>query len=148
MKKIINKNWILILTFLVITDFAHAIDFSGFITNSINKIIVNLSYLSFAFAIVFFFWGIFQYVLSFSTDASNKRKEGLNKILYGIIAIFVMVSFWGLLAFLMNSINLDGNSSWVKSNLRFGGGDSSSGGWMDAGAGGVRYDDHRSDLGE
>jgi len=47
-----------------------------------------------ALAVLFFVWGVFQFVASAGDE--EKRTEGRNKMIYGIIGIFVMVSVWGL----------------------------------------------------
>lgn len=47
-----------------------------------------------ALALLYFFWGLAQYVL----NASNEEKKGKGKeiMIWGIIALFVMVSVWGI----------------------------------------------------
>lgn len=58
-----------------------------------------------AAAVVFFLWGVFQFVRA----AGNEEAQtvGKNHIIYGIIGIAVMVSLWGLVNFLTGSANLD-----------------------------------------
>lgn len=58
-----------------------------------------------AAAVVFFLWGVFQFVRSAGDEEA--RKTGKNHIIYGVIGIAVMVSLWGLVAFLTGSANLD-----------------------------------------
>lgn len=48
-----------------------------------------------ALAILGFFWGVFRY--GFSSDSEEKVQEGKTIMLYGVIALFVMVSIWGIL---------------------------------------------------
>jgi len=50
----------------------------------------------FGLAMIYFFWGIAQFILHDAGD-SKTRDEGKKKILWGIIAIFVMFSIWGIL---------------------------------------------------
>ena len=47
-------------------------------------------------AIIAFFWGLIQYLFS----GSELKKEGLSKMLGGVVAIFVMVSIWGIIRLL------------------------------------------------
>ena len=47
-----------------------------------------------AFAVVIFLWGVLKYIRS--SDNPDQRTEGRELMVYGIIAIFVMVSLWGL----------------------------------------------------
>lgn len=57
-------------------------------------------------AVIYFFWGIGQFILH---DAGNdkSREEGKKKILWGIIAIFVMVSLWGITAWIGQVVGID-----------------------------------------
>lgn len=73
------------------------IDFKG-LTNDIIKAV-------FALATVYFFWGITQFILN---DAGNDktRDEGKRKILWGIIALFIMFSIWGILRFIGDATGL------------------------------------------
>ncbi|MEX0652243.1 MAG: hypothetical protein WD509_02640 [Candidatus Paceibacterota bacterium] len=51
-----------------------------------------------SFAVLGFFWGLAQYILS-SKD-SAKIKDGRNIMVWGIIALTVIFSFWGILRLL------------------------------------------------
>lgn len=48
-------------------------------------------------AIVAFFWGLIKYLVNMGDEAA---KEGIRIMLWGIIAIFVMVSIWGIIRLL------------------------------------------------
>lgn len=58
-----------------------------------------------ALAVLFFMWGVFQFVKSSGNE--DDVTEGRNRMIYGIIAIFVMVSVWGLVNLLDNTFRLD-----------------------------------------
>ncbi len=53
-------------------------------------------------AIVVFFWGLIRYVLA----AGEAKAEGLQIMLWGVIAIFVMVSIWGIIRLLQNTFKV------------------------------------------
>jgi lysylphosphatidylglycerol synthetase-like protein (DUF2156 family) len=53
-----------------------------------------------ALAVVVFFWGLVRFV-SESSDAHG-HSEGKERIIWSLIALFVLVSIWGILA-LMNA---------------------------------------------
>lgn len=55
-------------------------------------------------ASVIFIWG----VVSFVTAAGNeeKRKVGRDRILWGLIGLFIIVAFWGIVTFIANSLGL------------------------------------------
>jgi len=58
-----------------------------------------------ALAVLFFMWGVFQFVKSAGNE--DERTEGRNRMIYGIIGIFVMVSVWGFVNLLDNTFRLD-----------------------------------------
>ncbi len=55
-------------------------------------------------AMVYFLWGVSQFILHGGDE--TKRSEGRQTMIYGIIALFVMVSVWGLVALLTNTFGL------------------------------------------
>lgn len=55
-------------------------------------------------ATVAFIWGVIQYFLN--PDNEEKRKKGKEYILWGLIALFVMVSMWGLVALLSDTFGV------------------------------------------
>ena len=55
-------------------------------------------------AVIFFLWGVFQYVRSAGDE--DAQKEGRAHIINGIIGIAVMVSVWGLVNFFTRSAGL------------------------------------------
>jgi hypothetical protein len=55
----------------------------------------------FILATVAFIWGVIQYFLN--AENEEKRKKGKSFMLWGIIALFVMVSVWGLVGVLSNT---------------------------------------------
>ncbi len=55
-------------------------------------------------ATVAFIWGVIQYFLN--PDNEEKRKKGKEYILWGLIALFVMVSMWGLVALLTDTFGV------------------------------------------
>jgi fumarate reductase subunit D len=58
-----------------------------------------------ALTVLFFLWGIFRFVMA--GGDGEQRKEAQGYIIWGIIALFVMVSVWGLVNILVRSVNLD-----------------------------------------
>ena|SRR3989344_3052423 len=51
-------------------------------------------------AVVLFLWGVLTYVMAGADD--EKKKNARNFMIWGIIAIFVMVSVWGIIEILTN----------------------------------------------
>lgn len=54
-----------------------------------------------ALALLYFFWGVAEYVRSIGDSG---KTEGKSKMLWGIIALFVMFSVWGLVSFVSSDL--------------------------------------------
>ncbi|HEY4509127.1 MAG TPA: hypothetical protein VJC13_02490 [Candidatus Paceibacterota bacterium] len=52
----------------------------------------------FGIALIYFFWGSAQFILE-SGDV-KKREDGKQKMIWGIVALFVMFSIYGILRFI------------------------------------------------
>ncbi len=57
-------------------------------------------------SLLYFFWGVGQFILH---DAGNDktREDGKKKMLWGIIALFVMFSLFGILRFIGDSLGVE-----------------------------------------
>lgn len=62
-------------------------------------------------AIVVFFWGLIKYLLH--DGSSEDAHKGVYQMIWGIVAIFVMVSIWGLVALLQRTFGVDNNQAKV-----------------------------------
>lgn len=56
-----------------------------------------------ALALLFFFWGLANFI--FHADNEEKRKEGKSVMIWGIVALFVMVSVWGIVYLLLDTFS-------------------------------------------
>ncbi|MEK7607362.1 MAG: hypothetical protein AAB484_00315 [Patescibacteria group bacterium] len=56
-----------------------------------------------AIAVVWFIWGIFMYVVAIDDE---KKKAAKDKIIYGIVGLFIMISVWGLVNILVRTFGL------------------------------------------
>ena len=108
-KNLTNKKIFLILTVLsalmAVPQVSLAFTFkslaSFFIFTIVNPLVISIIGL----AVVYFLWGVAKYILH-SGDA-KAREEGRNMMIYGIIAIFVMVSMYGLVNLLKTTFELN-----------------------------------------
>jgi hypothetical protein len=75
------------------------------IITPIGNIINMLIPIVFALAMLYFFWGLAQYILN--SGDSAKQEEGRNKMIWGIVALFVMSAVWGLVTFLGDAIGIN-----------------------------------------
>lgn len=55
-------------------------------------------------AVAGFIWGIIQYFLN--PDNEEKRKKGKSFMIWGLIALFVMISIWGLVGVLTSTFGI------------------------------------------
>lgn len=69
--------------------------------------------LIFVLAIASIVWGIVQYVIN--NDEEAKKAKGKSFMIWGIIALSVMVSVWGLVSILTDTFNIDFSVPQVKS---------------------------------
>jgi uncharacterized membrane protein required for colicin V production len=58
----------------------------------------------FALAVIYFFYGMAKYILA--SGDPEKAKEGRGIMIYGVIAIAVMVLLYGLVAFIGSSVGI------------------------------------------
>lgn len=61
-----------------------------------------------AAAVLFFLWGVFQFVMAAGDE--DARTKGRQHIIYGLIGIAVMVSVWGLVKILTNTFGTGATS--------------------------------------
>jgi len=79
-------------------------DLFDYATCVISRSIIPLI---FALAIAMFVWGVVQYVINAQAEA--KRQKGRDFMIWGIIALAVMVSVWGLVGILRNTFGIQAN---------------------------------------
>lgn len=76
------------------------------ITGFIYAVLVPLVY---AVAFVTFIWGVFLYLIAGGAN-EEKRDQGKQLIVWGIVGFFVMVSVWGLVNVLRGTFQFGDNS--------------------------------------
>jgi small-conductance mechanosensitive channel len=59
-----------------------------------------------ALAVLAFFWGLVKYIASASDEAA--KESGKNLMIWGMIALFVMVALWGILGWVQSNLGLSG----------------------------------------
>ena len=105
MKKKIAQ--ILVGVFLIATPFLTFAQANQPTYNSASSSGVSLWPLLISLAVIVFVIGVIKYIAG--ADDSAKRTEGRNFMIYGLVALFVMVSVWGLVGVLQGTFGL-GNS--------------------------------------
>lgn len=56
----------------------------------------------FALALLFFFWGVANYILK----SGQEKDEGKKIMVWGVVALFVMSSVWGLTKFIRTELGI------------------------------------------
>jgi len=64
----------------------------------LTKSLESLIPIIIGFALLSFIWGIAMYVMN--NDNTSKREEAIKIIVFGIIALVVMVGVWGFVSYL------------------------------------------------
>jgi hypothetical protein len=81
---------------------------------AVARVILNpLIILGFVVAILYFFWGIFNFVSGVGDEKG--REEGKRSIMWGLIGMFVMVSVFGIIKVILNTFGIP--TSGYVSNL-------------------------------
>ena len=106
--RIMKKNLLIILLASLIipsVSFA-ALDGVTSLLNTILGIVKLVIPIMAGLAVVYFFWGMGQFILH---DAGNDktRAEGKQKMLWSVIALFVIFSIMGIIRFIGDSIGIN-----------------------------------------
>jgi len=76
-------------------------DIDQFIIKIVEIILNPLIMALFAIATVVFLWGVVVFIKD--AESPEKRREGSQKIMYGLIGMFIMVSSFALVNILFNT---------------------------------------------
>jgi len=72
--------------------------------NIVNLLVPMVSTL----AVVYFFYGLAKYILNSGDE--DKRKEGKDIMIWGILAMFVIVTIWGIIGFIQATVGNTGGA--------------------------------------
>ncbi len=79
----------------------------GFIFCTIQQLINSTVSVLIALGVVYFVWGVVQYVIGDSEEAKSK---GRDKIIYGIIGLAVIIGLWGFVNLVVNTLGFSASS--------------------------------------
>ena len=86
--------------------FAASKNVNEFVANIDNQIINPLIGFLFALALVFFLYGVFEFIASGASD--EKKTTGKSHMLWGIIGITIMMGVWSILGIILNTFGIKG----------------------------------------
>lgn len=86
--------------------------------NLVNTVINALVPIIISLALVVFFWGLVTYIVQLGNE--EKRKEAMQLMIWGVIAIFVMVSIWGIIRLLQSTFKVTSQDPIVPKAIQLG----------------------------
>lgn len=69
----------------------------------VNQILAVIIPILVTLAVIYFIWGVIQYMISKEED---QKKAARSKIMNGLIALFVIVAFWGIIRVITNTFGV------------------------------------------
>ena len=88
---------------LPLVSSAQDLDNLNTLADSIGGLINTLVPIVFTLALLYFFWGLADFVRKVG---GNEMEEGKNKMIWGLITLFVMASVWGIIKFIGDAFSL------------------------------------------
>lgn len=105
MKKILTG----ILLMSPMMAFAQALSSINTLATGIGAIVNTLIPVMMGLAVLAFFWGLVKYIASASDEAA--KEGGKTLMIWGMIALFVMVALWGILGWVQAQLGISGQVS-------------------------------------
>ena len=78
--------------------------------NLINNTLIPIA---FSLCLLYFFWGVAQYIRA-GAGSEKAAEEGRNRMVYGVIALFVVFSIWGIINLISSELSLPGTGGNLK----------------------------------
>lgn len=72
---------------------------------NVNTLIINpLIIFLFALALVYFFYGVFEFIVNQNND--EKKTKGKSHMLWGVIGLTIMMGVWAILGIILNTLGI------------------------------------------
>lgn len=84
--------------------YAATTSLNGFMVKVDTMIINPLILFLFALAIVFFLYGVLEFILN--QENEEKKTAGKSHMIWGVIGIVIMLGVWGILGIILNTLNI------------------------------------------
>jgi hypothetical protein len=69
---------------------------------TLGQVVNALIPIAFAAALLFFFWGLAQYIWG----GAEEKEKGRNLMIWGVVALFIMASIWGIVGVLRTTFGV------------------------------------------
>lgn len=77
--------------------------------HKVNDAILNpIIRIIFLAALVYFLWGVFNYVRK--SDSDTERETGRNHMIWGIFGMFIMISAYAIINVIIGTVGVDGRT--------------------------------------
>ncbi|MFZ3020334.1 MAG: hypothetical protein WA051_02345 [Minisyncoccia bacterium] len=110
MKKLITGALGFALPAVALAQTAPNLNYVEQLLSSISRLVNTALPVIVAVALLFFFYGLAKFILASGGD-DDAKKAGKHIMVWGIVALFVMVSVWGLVAFLGQALGIQQGQS-------------------------------------
>ncbi len=107
MKNLLKQKYYLFLIFFTAPSVALAAGTLNDVEDAALDLLNSIIPLFLALAVTFFIWNVLKYINS--GDNAELREQAKAMMVYGIVAIFVLVSIWGFVDVLVDAFNLNNN---------------------------------------
>ena len=85
-------------------DATSGVAFNSLLNKILENIVTPVVYLIMALAVVYFVWGVLVFIKN--ADNSEKREEGYQHMIWGIVGIFIMISARGIIKIILSTMGL------------------------------------------
>src|SRR3989338_10236796 len=75
--------------------------------DQVDAVVAFLIPLLLSIAVLLFFWGLVKYIANASYEAA--KESGKTLMIWGMIAIFIMVALWSILGWVQTTLELTGD---------------------------------------
>ena len=72
--------------------------------NKIDSVILNIIILAFAIALVYFLYGVFEFVRN--AEDPDARAKGAQSIMYGVIGMFIMIAVFAIISVVLGTFGI------------------------------------------
>lgn len=77
----------------------------GSMIDAVTDVLKSFIPILLGLAVLVFFWGLVKFINH--ADDEKALEEGKQLMIWGMIAIFVMVAFWGIIGWIQSNLGLD-----------------------------------------
>ena len=105
--KILSKSVLLSVFFYPVVSFAQYSSSYNNLTRSILSFrgLISITVpIIFSLSMIYFFWGTANFILNAGNEKT--RRDGINKMIWSVVVLFVFISIWAILGALRNLFNI------------------------------------------